>query len=86
MELTSNGYPVVNSPAQLGRLTPGSPHTPIDELRAQLKAEGYLWLRGFFPREEVIGLRRRFFAAAVAAAQQAIGRQDGPQQLLLPVQ
>jgi ectoine hydroxylase-related dioxygenase (phytanoyl-CoA dioxygenase family) len=61
MELTSNGYPVVDSPAQLGRLTPSMPQAPMDELRAQLMSQGYLWLRGFFPREQIIALRRRFF-------------------------
>jgi hypothetical protein len=61
MELTSNGYPVVTSPGQLGRLTSCSTQTPIGQLRDQLKADGYVWLRGFFPREEVITLRRRFF-------------------------
>ncbi len=52
MGLTSNGYPVVSSPDQLGRLTPSAADLPIDRLREQLKADGYLWLRGFFPREE----------------------------------
>jgi ectoine hydroxylase-related dioxygenase (phytanoyl-CoA dioxygenase family) len=61
MKLMSNGYPVVNSPAQLGQLISSDPHATIDELREQLKAQGYLWLRGFFPREDVIALRRRFF-------------------------
>ena len=61
MKLTSNGYPLVTSADQLGRLTPCSTQTPIGALREQLKADGYLWLRGFFPREEVIALRRRFF-------------------------
>jgi ectoine hydroxylase-related dioxygenase (phytanoyl-CoA dioxygenase family) len=61
MELTSNGYPVVTSSTQIGRLTPGSVRTPIDQLREQLKADGYIWLRGFFPREDVIALRKRFF-------------------------
>jgi len=61
MVLVSNGYPLVTSPDQLGRLTPCSAQTPIDQLREQLKADGYIWLRGFFPREEVIALRRRFF-------------------------
>jgi len=61
MELMSNGYPVVNSPAQLGQLISSDPHAPIAELRAQLKMQGYLWLRGFFPRADVIALRRRFF-------------------------
>ncbi len=61
MELTSNGYPVVSSPEQLGRLTPSSARAPINELRDQLKAQGYIWLRGFFSREEILAMRRRFF-------------------------
>src|SRR5512133_2659165 len=61
MELTSNGYPLVTSAEQLGYLKPSSTKTFIDLLREQLKADGYLWLRGFFPREEVIALRRRYF-------------------------
>jgi ectoine hydroxylase-related dioxygenase (phytanoyl-CoA dioxygenase family) len=61
MELVSNGYPIVNTAAQLGQLTPSDPSSPISGLREQLKAKGYLWLRGFFPREEVIAFRRRFF-------------------------
>jgi ectoine hydroxylase-related dioxygenase (phytanoyl-CoA dioxygenase family) len=61
MGLTSNGYPLVTSAEQLGHLRPSSANTSIDLLREQLKADGYLWLRGFFPREEVSALRRRFF-------------------------
>ncbi len=61
MELTSNGFPLVNSPAQLGKLIPSSPASPIADLAAQLKAQGYLWLRGFFSRQEVLALRQRFF-------------------------
>jgi ectoine hydroxylase-related dioxygenase (phytanoyl-CoA dioxygenase family) len=61
MELTSNGYPVVTSSAQVGRLAPSSIQTPMDQLREQLKADGYIWLRGFFPREDVIAVRKRFF-------------------------
>jgi len=61
MELTSNGFPLVNSPAQLGKLIPSSPASPIADLAAQLKAQGYIWLRGFFSRQEVLALRQRFF-------------------------
>jgi len=63
MDLVSNGYPVVNSPEQLGWLVPSTPDAPIDALREQLHAQGYLWLRHFFGREEVIALRRRFLNA-----------------------
>jgi ectoine hydroxylase-related dioxygenase (phytanoyl-CoA dioxygenase family) len=61
MELTSNGYPLAHSPEQIGKLTPNSAQTPIGRLREQLKVDGYIWLRGFFPRQEVIAMRRRFF-------------------------
>lgn len=61
MNLTSNGYPLVNSPEQLGRLVSCSPNAPINQLRERLKEQGYLWLRGFFSREEIISVRRRFF-------------------------
>ncbi len=77
MELTSNGYPVVNSPAQLGRLTPSHPQTSIDQLREQLKADGYLWLRGFFPREDILALRRRFFERMKPAGIVAEGTDAG---------
>ena len=60
-DLTSNGFPLVNSPDQLGWLVGSSPTAPIEELRVQLKTQGYLWLRGFFPRHEVLALRQRFF-------------------------
>ncbi|MCX6080816.1 MAG: phytanoyl-CoA dioxygenase family protein [Chloroflexi bacterium] len=61
MELTSNGYPLVNSPDQLGKLVPCVAQASIGELREQLKAQGYIWLRNFFAREAVIALRTRFF-------------------------
>ncbi len=61
MDLTSNGYPLVNSTEQLGKLELCAPKASIDELREQLKAQGYLWLRNFFPREVVIALRQRYF-------------------------
>ena len=67
MELVSNGYPLVNTDAQLGQLVPSDPLTPINELKGQLKHQGYLWLRGFFPRDEVIAFRRRFFERMQAA-------------------
>jgi ectoine hydroxylase-related dioxygenase (phytanoyl-CoA dioxygenase family) len=61
MNLTSNGYPLVNSPEQLGRLMPSDPSATINQLREQLKEQGYIWLRGFFSREEIVSARRRFF-------------------------
>lgn len=61
MDLISNGYPVVSSPEQLGKLVPSNSSAPIDELRQQLKAQGYIWLRSFFPRQTILAIRQRFF-------------------------
>ena len=59
--LTSNGYTL--SPEHLGALIPGNPETSIEDLREQYRAQGYLWLKNFLPREEVLGFRCRFFEA-----------------------
>ena len=59
--LTSNGYTL--SPERLGALTPSDPETPMNELKKQYRTQGYLWLKGFLPRKEVLDFRRRFFAA-----------------------
>lgn len=59
--LISNGYTL--SPAILGRLTPTDPAQPMAALREQYQAQGYLWLKHFLDRDEVLAFRRRFFAA-----------------------
>lgn len=59
--LISNGYTL--DPAILGRLEPTDPSLPMDDLREQYRAQGYLWLKHFLDREQVLAFRRRFFAA-----------------------
>ncbi len=59
--LTSNGYTL--SSERLGTLTPSDQATPLEDLRAQYRAQGYLWLRGFLPRADVLGFRHHFFEA-----------------------
>jgi len=61
--LTSNGYTLLNTPERMGRLIPSDPVAPVEDLRAQYEAQGYLWLENFLPREDVLGFRRRFFGA-----------------------
>lgn len=39
------------------------PGAPIGALREQFRAQGYLWLKGFFDREAVLDFRGRFFSA-----------------------
>jgi ectoine hydroxylase-related dioxygenase (phytanoyl-CoA dioxygenase family) len=59
--LISNGFTL--TPQILGRLQPSDPSAPIEDLRAQYRAQGYLWLKHFLAREDVLAFRRRFFAA-----------------------
>ena len=61
--LTSNGFTLSTSPERLGSLVPSDPATPLQTLKEQYRAQGYLWLKGFLPRDEVLEFRRRFFTA-----------------------
>lgn len=59
--LISNGYMLSTAPRRLGWLEPTSPDLPIERLREQYRAQGYLWLKDFLDHEVVLALRRRFF-------------------------
>lgn len=61
--LSSNGFTLSTSPERLGTLVPSDPTTPLATLQEQYRARGYLWLKGFFSRDEVLGFRHHFFAA-----------------------
>lgn len=63
LTLTSNGAPLDPSPERLGDLIPSDPDTPVGTLRDQFRAQGYLWLKGFFDREAILDFRERFFTA-----------------------
>jgi ectoine hydroxylase-related dioxygenase (phytanoyl-CoA dioxygenase family) len=59
--LTAAGKVLDPSAQRLGRLTPSSPNEDMDRLRASLKHEGYLWLRGFLDRQTVFDFREYVF-------------------------
>jgi ectoine hydroxylase-related dioxygenase (phytanoyl-CoA dioxygenase family) len=61
--LVSNGFTLSTEPHRLGRLQPTDPGRPRAELWEQYRAQGYLWLKGFLDRREVLAFRRRYFAA-----------------------
>ncbi len=61
--LTSNGEALDMSPHRLGKLVPSDPNAPLAELQEQYREQGYLWLKGFFDRDEILAFRERFFAA-----------------------
>ena len=61
--LISNGLPLANASQSLGWLEPSDPTWPLSRLRAQYQTQGYLWLQGLLPRQQVLTVRRQFFEA-----------------------
>src|SRR5450432_2043380 len=59
--LMSNGSPLATDPQRLGWLEPSDPTVSMSHLRAQYQAQGYLWLKGLLPRQEILAVRRCFF-------------------------
>ncbi|MBE3560871.1 MAG: phytanoyl-CoA dioxygenase family protein, partial [Ktedonobacteraceae bacterium] len=62
LPLTSNGFQLSSEPHRLGWLEPTDAGESVKTLREQIRSQGYLWLKGFFKRDEVLALRRSFFA------------------------
>jgi ectoine hydroxylase-related dioxygenase (phytanoyl-CoA dioxygenase family) len=61
--LVSNGFKLDMSKDSLGRLEPSDPTAPIKVLREQFKSQGYLWLKGLLPSQDVLAFRARYFEA-----------------------
>lgn len=49
------------SPERVGRLQPSSPSEPLDELRRRYEQDGYLFLKGLLPRQDVLKAREAYF-------------------------
>jgi hypothetical protein len=45
----------------IGSLKPKTLDVPIEEMRAKYNAEGYLWIKGLLPPQDVIDARRQYF-------------------------
>ena len=61
--LISNGYELSQAPERLGWLEPSDPAASLNTLKAQYHEQGYLWLKHFLDRAEVLAFRQRFFSA-----------------------
>lgn len=61
--LNSNDHTLSAAPERLGQLEPTDPATPMSTLKEQYREQGYLWLKGFFERGEILDFRRHFFEA-----------------------
>ncbi|RFU31751.1 hypothetical protein B7463_g4581, partial [Scytalidium lignicola] len=48
-------------PEQITRLRPSYPNEPIEELRKRYNEDGYLFLKGLLPREDVLKARKAYF-------------------------
>lgn len=71
--LTSNGFRLDDAPARLGRLAASDPAEPLDRLAGRYEDQGYLWLKGLLPRDEVLAFRRYFFSQFAATGLLAPG-------------
>ncbi|SPO03268.1 uncharacterized protein DNG_05950 [Cephalotrichum gorgonifer] len=48
-------------PVETARLRASSPTLPLEELRSRFQADGYLYLKGLLPREDVLRAREKYF-------------------------
>ncbi|OTA58955.1 hypothetical protein K449DRAFT_436460 [Hypoxylon sp. EC38] len=48
-------------PAQVGYLHPSSPSEPLGDLRQRFERDGYLFLKGLLPRDDVLKAREAYF-------------------------
>jgi len=48
-------------PEQVGALVASSPDLPLEELRRRYHEDGYLFLKGLLPREDVLEAREQYF-------------------------
>jgi len=60
--LHANGETLDTSPHRLGWLTPTPAASPMKALRDRYREHGYLWLKGFLDREDVMAFRAYVFA------------------------
>lgn len=63
-ELLVNDGPL--KPDQVGVLRPSYPSEPLDRLRQRYNEDGYLFLKGLIPREDVLAARASYFEAMSA--------------------
>ena len=59
--MISNGYRLDTAPSRLGALSASDPCEPLPQLAERYERDGYLWLKGLLPRDEVLDFRRHFF-------------------------
>ncbi|KAH8819049.1 hypothetical protein F5884DRAFT_759310 [Xylogone sp. PMI_703] len=48
-------------PSEIARLRASDPTLPLEELRSRLSEDGYLYLKGLLPRQDVLKAREKYF-------------------------
>ncbi|WP_407660410.1 phytanoyl-CoA dioxygenase family protein [Kaistia algarum] len=61
--LRAGGQPLDRSPTRMGHLVPSDPADGLALLSERLQRDGYLWLKGLLPRDDVLAIRAYVFAA-----------------------
>jgi ectoine hydroxylase-related dioxygenase (phytanoyl-CoA dioxygenase family) len=61
--LMSNGFVLERTPERLGWMVPTDAALPLAHIKDRYHQQGYVWLKGFFERREILAFRRDFFAA-----------------------
>ncbi|MGV1836419.1 phytanoyl-CoA dioxygenase family protein [Rhizobium rhizogenes] len=62
LSLTANGKTLSMTAERFGYLTPTDPNIGVEAIRRLYEENGYVWLKGFLPRTEVIEFRGWVFA------------------------
>lgn len=48
-------------PSDISPLVPSELSTPIENLRRRFREDGYIWIKGLIPREDVFRMREKYF-------------------------
>jgi ectoine hydroxylase-related dioxygenase (phytanoyl-CoA dioxygenase family) len=67
VRLDANGKVLSAAPDRLGRLVPTEPGVGLEAIRARYEEHGYVWLKGFLKRRDVIAFRGWVFSHLAAA-------------------
>jgi phytanoyl-CoA hydroxylase len=75
LELHSSGGAI--DPDSVGWLRPSSKDTPIEQLREQYNRDGYLWMKGVLPKEDVWEMRKTYFDYLPGLTKEGTPTRDG---------
>ncbi|KRB51979.1 dehydrogenase [Rhizobium sp. Root708] len=67
VDLVANGKVLSTSPHRMGRLVPTDPGIGLEAIRSLYEEHGYVWLKGFLKRSDVLEFRGWVFSHLAAA-------------------